>query len=434
MSKDQLTGENRRRFDPDWKYARAGNHTHSRRPWSLEDNYEVTGADDLFPESVTSNLNKKNRWETVVRRIEEMADKEETNHKHSQSGAKGRWFTVPIPLPESATERPVTSCQLYTLHGYPRPSIVIKSNPDLIPLNATARSPFTGGQGQDPIILKMAKSMGDWGTWTASKPKHYIEMDLGRECRLTHIGTRGEIRSECWPTWRTVREWEHTKEQRDWLEQTYGAGTTSVRVFNHRPWNAFGYVTTYKVSTRLEGGVWCDIPNSFTGNHNWHEEQVNSLESFSPNREIGFIARYVRITPVGFEHSPTMHIQLYGSGQGKAGNAPSTSRLVHVTTPLASHRDRWTTIQRSDTRWRAVVDRTRPQAKSEFIATLRHREHDVSDEEDDPHDTEFEELPMEPVPAATTIADYIEEPVFFAEWEVPEDISPELLEWFLKDL
>jgi hypothetical protein len=87
--------EGRRRHNPNWKYAKVGNHTSRyRRPSDCSKH--IFGAEDLLP---FDNINKNNRWNTVPKKLLDMGLVESTTNKNERAfKTKTRNVILTAPL------------------------------------------------------------------------------------------------------------------------------------------------------------------------------------------------------------------------------------------------------------------------------------------------------------------------------------------------
>jgi hypothetical protein len=73
--------EERRRFDPSYRYHKVGGNTSRfQDPAFVSDPPQVLGAEDILPLEICDNLNKHDRWETVIAYLLELGYLERTPH------------------------------------------------------------------------------------------------------------------------------------------------------------------------------------------------------------------------------------------------------------------------------------------------------------------------------------------------------------------
>ena len=166
--------------------------------------------------------------------------------------------------------------------------------------------------------------------WSAAKEddgQEWLEVDLGAECRVTGISTKGGAPpTSLWPS----------HQQRDPGSFVAGAADSALRQAWPKHWGQYSmvghlqqpqeiadsgeWVERYELLGRTSGGkTWFAI-GKFNGNRDMTTEVAHCLRTFS-DRGTGLPVRYLRFRPLGkaeggFHRWKTMRVCVFGSRPG----------------------------------------------------------------------------------------------------------------------
>ena len=323
-----------RKWDPDWRHHSHHGATARFLPRYLGTRYvdprkELAGTGDcpyvagatatgVLPEHVAVNLNKHKRWETVPEYLEEIAqdrcDAPDLT-AYFRASLKERRFTLQASLPEEPSPT-VDVVKIFYRRGglgYPRPSQVTVLPPDSTALACKLSSPSVISQPvicgdrichRSPVVKRaLVANDNYWDCWVPEKTDRtgdYLQVDLGEECIISHIGTRGRYANTVmWPGERPHRfgtsdtatyrqQLEQWQNNTRWLMHRYGREQCEV-------WDKdeeLECVKRYELSFRSDSGDWVKLPTIFSGNTDWHTESVHALHQFAPSGVNGLAARY----------------------------------------------------------------------------------------------------------------------------------------------
>ena len=176
-----------------------------------------------------------------------------------------------------------------------------------------------------------------WKVWAPAEEdcdKDFLQVDLGRECIVTDVSTKGRApQTTMFPGCRPQRHYSEAdaeyaqrvdtwESHREWLWHTHGL--SEVPVWHTRSmWEKVEFVKRYELSIRCEGGMWIKVPEVFQANTEFHTERANSLHMYAARGEAGVRARYLRFTPLslnqgGYHGRKAMRVGVYGHELGQA--------------------------------------------------------------------------------------------------------------------
>lgn len=134
--------------------------------------------------------------------------------------------------------------------------------------------------------------------------KDYIQLDLGRVCEITHIGTLG-----AYPT--RLRYFPYISDENYWLLRYHGRrrrrrARRSRFVYVIEDETELSWVLRYKIEFRdLHTGKWIQYEASFNGNQDVGTESIH---------KVSIMTRYLRVTPLDYHNQRRMRLNIYGEG------------------------------------------------------------------------------------------------------------------------
>jgi hypothetical protein len=136
----------------------------------------------------------------------------------------------------------------------------------------------------------------------------WLQVDLGADCRVTHVSTRGRFPiTELFPD--SGRERSADWKQCVRLCDVVRVGEPGIE-----------WVNKFRLSARSEGGRKWYVVGTFGGNTDSTTEVAHNLVALVGGRgdDGGLVCRYLRFEPLEFHGRPCLRVGVYGSAQGCA--------------------------------------------------------------------------------------------------------------------
>eukprot|EP00005_Dracoamoeba_jomungandri_P007369 CAMPEP_0174265118 /NCGR_PEP_ID=MMETSP0439-20130205/25341_1 /TAXON_ID=0 /ORGANISM="Stereomyxa ramosa, Strain Chinc5" /LENGTH=430 /DNA_ID=CAMNT_0015351411 /DNA_START=92 /DNA_END=1384 /DNA_ORIENTATION=+ len=158
-----------------------------------------------------------------------------------------------------------------------------------------------------PTHPKVTTTEVGWNPGRDNNSHDYLEIDLKRDCAITHISTKGERPPlQTWPD--VVTLFRH-----GFVSNLFGHYNTYKGPYYYclDDNTQLSWVNRYEVLVRKDGGrEWLSL-GTFKGNNDFNTEVVHSLHVYG-DRKQGLVVRYLRIRPIAFHNHKRMRVGVYG--------------------------------------------------------------------------------------------------------------------------
>lgn len=262
------------------------------------------------------SLNCDGRWENVIDCLDKYSVAKSTDHNYFENYTETT-YSLPITGHIINTDADIKHFGFLNWCGkYYDPKYLYRLNitSDNIKLNQVGTVKHDDCKFSDPNIKQLDSKFSpnvhgsnNQGYWYPTNSASVLDIDLGKNTYITHIGTIGYQTKLRFPP----QDYEKRSINDHPLVKLYNKNKNkhfNVQVVD--PEGFSGWITTYKLYYRVDKHKWQYV-GMFDGNTDSISMKMNDLIN-SYNSKDGLFARYLRLMPVEWHNSPAMKVTIYG--------------------------------------------------------------------------------------------------------------------------